>query len=329
MSHYPSFVDLIGNTPLFRFREFGKETGATLLGKAEFFNPLSSVKDRIGKAMIEAAESRGELRKGMEILEPTSGNTGIALAFVAAAKGYPLTLTMPETMSLERRTLLILLGAKVLLTPGPLGMKGAIAKAREMHAQAPGKYYTPSQFDNPANPAIHEQSTAREIWEATGGHFSALVSGVGTGGTLTGCGRVFKARDPNIKIFAVEPRESPVIAGGQHSPHKIQGIGAGFVPKNLDRSFIDSVLHVSSDEALETAREVIRSEGVPAGISTGAALHAARELARKNDYSGKTIVVILPSSTERYLSTVLAQNANAQAQALTVQSIDEKFLVDS
>ncbi len=321
----PTILGLIGKTPLVRFQHFGRDTGATILGKAEFFNPLGSVKDRIGLAMIEDAERAGRLKPGAHVVEPTSGNTGIALAFVCAAKGYRLTLTMPETASLERRTLLLLLGAELVLTPGPLGMRGAIAKSLEI-ARADASAFQPSQFENASNPEVHVRTTAEEIWNETGGDFDAFVAGVGTGGTITGCGRVFKARRAGIQVWAVEPTESPVLAGGKPAPHKIQGIGAGFVPKNFDRSVVDGVLSVSSEQALATAKEVLRTEGLPAGISTGAALFAARELARRPEMKGKTIVAILPSYTERYLSTLLAEAERQKAQSLTAQPVDDKIL---
>lgn len=314
----------IGSTPLVRLRHIGRDLGADLVLKLEFRNPLGSVKDRIGRAMIEDAEKSGRLKPGMRVLEPTSGNTGIALAFVCAAKGYPLTLVMPETMSLERRTLLIMLGADLVLTPGPLGIKGAIAKANEIAAAAAAGtgasagIFMPSQFDNPANPEIHRQTTAPEIWNDTDGKVDIVVAGVGTGGTLTGVGSVLKKKKPSVKMIAVEPAESAVISGGAPGPHKIQGLGAGFIPKNLDMSLVDGVEKVSSDDAIAMAKRVIKEEGIPVGISGGAAIAAALRQAALPANKGKMIVVVLPSYTERYLSTLLAQDAREKAQALTV-----------
>jgi cysteine synthase A len=322
MKLLPTLLDSIGQTPLLRLEKFSKAHGIEVLGKAEFFNPWGSVKDRIGRAMIEDAELFGRLTPGMPVVEPTSGNTGIALAFVCASKGYKLTLTMPETMSLERRTLLLLLGAELVLTPGPLGMRGAIAKAIEIQKKT--QAFMPSQFENAANPDIHHKTTAEEIWDATDGQFDVFVSGVGTGGTISGCARLFKARKPGIHIFAVEPLESAVLSGAKPAPHKIQGIGAGFVPENFDRSLVDGIVQVSSEDALATAKAVLRSEGLPAGISTGAALKAVIQLAPK--HPGKRFVVILPSYTERYLSTALAEAERAQALALTPQAVDESIL---
>lgn len=322
ISSYPSIIESIGNTPILHFQKLGQHEGVEILGKAEFFNPLGSVKDRIGLAMIEDGERQGKLKKGMTIVEPTSGNTGIALAFVAAAKGYKIVLTMPETMSLERRTLLLLLGADVVLTPGPLGMKGAIAKARELASTAPENYFHPSQFDNPANPKIHEDTTAQEILKQTdGGDFDVFLSGVGTGGSLTGCARVLKKARPQIKVYAVEPTESPVISGGKPGPHKIQGIGAGFVPKNLDTQLIDGIVTISSEEALACAKRIILEEGIPAGISTGAVIAAALKLGQDPQFKGKRLLAILPSYTERYLSTLLAEEARTRAHALTVSTV--------
>ena len=321
----PTITETIGRTPLVELPYFSRKWGARILGKCEFFNPMSSVKDRIGRAMIEAAEKGGQLKRGMSVLEATSGNTGIALAFICAAKGYPLTLVMPETMSLERRTLLTLLGARIILTPGPMGMRGAIAKSLEI-ARQDKRVYMPLQFENPANPAIHEKTTAEEIWEQTGGDFDGFVAGVGTGGTITGCGRVFKARNPLMQIYAVEPAESAVIAGLPPGPHKIQGIGAGFIPKNLDKSLITGSVTVTSEEAFETARLALLKEGLPAGISTGAALHACGQLSELPEFHGKTIVVILPSSTERYMSTALADDARTRAMNLPTDTVDPDIL---
>ncbi len=325
MKVYSSILDTIGNTPLIKLQKLGHDMGAEILLKLEFFNPLGSVKDRIGKSMIEAAERSGQLKKGMRIIEPTSGNTGIALAFVAAAKGYPLTLVMPETMSLERRTLLILLGAELVLTPGPLGMKGAIAKSLDL-MKKDSNAFMPSQFENSANPLIHEQTTALEIWNDTDGKVDVVICGVGTGGTLTGVGRVLKAKKPSVKMVAVEPTESPVISGGKPSPHKIQGIGAGFIPKNLDMKLVDAIEVVPSDEALAMARIVIKGEGIPVGISSGAAIVAALRQASLPEHKGKTIVVIIPSYTERYLSTMLAQDAREKAQQLPTVEVGDELL---
>lgn len=325
MRIYSDITKTIGSTPLVRLRKVGADLPGQLVLKLEFFNPLSSVKDRIGLGMIEGAEFEGRLKPGMEVIEPTSGNTGIALAFVCAAKGYPLTLTMPETMSMERRTLLLMLGAKVVLTPGPLGMKGAIAKAMELAKKNPNSF-VPSQFENMDNPAAHRETTALEIWHDTDGQVDIVVSGVGTGGTITGCGQVLKKKKKSVKMVAVEPVESPILSGGTHSPHKIQGIGAGFVPALLDRGVIDAVEKVSSDEALATARDVIRKEGIPVGISSGAAIAAGLRLAARAENKGKMIVVIVPSSTERYLSTVLAQQEREQAAAMTAEAVSDEWL---
>jgi cysteine synthase A len=322
---FEDITKTIGQTPLVKMQRLGKDLPGQLLLKLEFFNPLGSVKDRIGLNMIEQAELSGKLKLGMEVIEPTSGNTGIALAFVCAAKGYSLTLTMPETMSKERRTLLLLLGAKVILTPGLLGMKGAVAKARELNEKNSNSFM-PSQFDNPSNPAIHKETTALEIWRDTDGQVDVLVSGVGTAGTISGIGSVLKAKKPSVKVIAVEPTESPVLSGGKPSPHKIQGIGAGFIPKNYDSKIVDAVEQVSSEESLSTAREVIKKEGIPVGISSGAAIAVGLRIAAKAENAGKKIVVIVPSYTERYLSTVLAQAEREQAESLPVASIDEKYL---
>ena len=304
---YDSIVDTIGATPLVRVKRLAEEAGvkAQVVGKLEFFNPLASVKDRIGLAMIESAEREGKITPGTSTLvEPTSGNTGIALAFVAAAKGYKLILTMPESMSIERRKMLKLLGAELVLTPAPEGMKGAIRRAEELVASTPGAFMT-QQFKNPANPEIHRRTTAEEIWRDTDGKVDILISGVGTGGTLTGVAEVIKARKPEFKAVAVEPEDSPVLSGGMPGPHKIQGIGAGFVPDILNTKMIDEVVRISNQRAFETARKVARLEGLPVGISSGAALAAALEVGARPENEGKLIVVILPSFAERYLSTAL------------------------
>ena len=304
---YDNITDTIGDTPLVRLNRIAKEKGvkANLLAKLEFFNPIASVKDRIGVAMIDALEKAGKIVPGKTVLvEPTSGNTGIALAFVAAARGYKLKLVMPETMSVERRKMLALLGAELVLTPGPAGMKGAIAKANEIVAETPGAII-PQQFENPANPEIHRNTTAIEIWNDTNGTVDYLVSGVGTGGTITGVGQVLKDKKPGVKIVAVEPEDSPVLSGGQPGPHKIQGIGAGFVPGVLDRKIIDEVVTVGNQTAFDTARLLARTEGVPVGISSGAAVAAAIEIGSRPGMEGKNIAIIIPSFAERYLSTAL------------------------
>src|SRR5689334_19516764 len=303
---YGSITETIGNTPLVHLNRLPKEQGidAEILVKLEFFNPISSVKDRIGVSMIEALEAEGRIKPGGTLIEPTSGNTGIALAFVAAARGYRLILVMPETMSLERRKMLALLGAELVLTPGPQGMRGAIAKAEELRAGIPGAVI-PQQFSNPANPEIHRRTTAEEIWNDTKGQIDYFVSGVGTGGTITAVGQVLKPRRPPLKIVAVEPEDSPVLSGGQAGPHKIQGIGAGFVPEILDRSLIDEVMTVGNQTAFDTARLVARLEGIPVGISSGAAVAAALELGARPGMAGKSIVIVIPSFAERYISSPL------------------------
>jgi cysteine synthase A len=303
---YDSITDTIGDTPLVRLNRLPAERGvkATILAKLEFFNPISSVKDRIGVAMIDALEASGALKPGGTLIEPTSGNTGIALAFVAAARGYRLILVMPETMSLERRKMLAFLGAELVLTPGPGGMRGAVAKAEELKNEIPGALI-PQQFENPSNPAIHRKTTAEEIWNDTNGAVDIVISGVGTGGTITGVGQVLKAKKASVKMVAVEPEDSPVLSGGQPGPHKIQGIGAGFVPGILDRSVIDEVVTVGNQTAFETSRALAKAEGIPAGISSGAAIAAALEVAARPENAGKTIVVIIPSFAERYISSAL------------------------
>ena len=303
---FPQIIDAVGATPLVRLQSLTRGLGATVLAKLESMNPLGSVKDRIGPAMLLAAEAGGLVRPGALIVEPTSGNTGIALAFACAVRGYRLILTMPETMSLERRKLLKHLGAEVILTPGSQGMTGAMNRAREIAAEPPGAYM-PDQFSNPANPEIHRRTTAEEIWRDTAGQVDILVSGVGTGGTITGVAEVIKARKPSFQAVAVEPAASPVLSGGPPGPHLIQGIGAGFIPEVLNRGIIDEVITVANEEALETARAVAKREGILCGISSGAAVFAALMVARRPENQGKQIVVILPSTGERYLSTELFQ----------------------
>jgi cysteine synthase A len=305
---YRDITKTIGNTPLVRINRLNEGAKSTLLAKLEFFNPLASVKDRIGLAMIEAAEKSGALKKGTIIIEPTSGNTGIALAFVAAAKGYRLILTMPETMSVERRQILKVLGAELVLTEGPKGMKGAIAKAEELAKETPNSFI-PQQFNNPANPEIHRRTTAEEVWADTDGKVDVFVAGVGTGGTVTGVGEVLKKRRPSVKIIAVEPEDSPVLSGGAAGPHKIQGIGAGFVPGVYNSKTVDEVIRVKTPDAAATARRSAKEEGILIGISGGAALWAAIEVARRDESAGKTIVVVIPDTGERYLSTWLYQES--------------------
>ncbi|MEQ8282612.1 MAG: cysteine synthase A [Parvibaculum sp.] len=303
---YDSITETIGDTPLVRIKRMAAEAGvvADILLKLEFFNPLSSVKDRIGVSMIDALERQGKITANTVIIEPTSGNTGIALAFVCAARGYKLSLCMPESMSIERRKMLALLGAQLELTPKEKGMKGAIARAEELLAQYPNSVM-PQQFDNPANPEIHRVTTAEEIWNDTDGKVDAVISGVGTAGTFTGVGQVLKARKPSVKMIAVEPEDSPVLSGGQPGPHMIQGIGAGFAPGNLDKSLIDEIITIGNATAFEHARKVARMEGIACGISSGAAIAVALEVGARPEMKGKTIVAIIPSFAERYLSTAL------------------------
>jgi cysteine synthase A len=304
---YASITDTVGDTPIVRLDRLAKQKGvqANLLAKLEFFNPIASVKDRIGVAMVDAMEAAGTITPGKTtLIEPTSGNTGIALAFVAAARGYRLILVMPETMSIERRKMLKLLGAELVLTEGPKGMKGAIARAEELKAEI-GDAVIPQQFQNPANPAIHRATTAEEIWNDTDGGIDILISGIGTGGTITGVGQALKPRKPSLQVIAVEPVESPVLSGGAPGPHKIQGIGAGFVPGVLDTTIYDEIVQIASAEALETAREVAKVEGIPVGISSGAAIAAALKVGARPENAGKNIVIIIPSFAERYLSTAL------------------------
>ena len=303
---YDSILDTIGDTPLVRLPRLSAELKpkGEVVAKLEFFNPIGSVKDRIGVSMIEAMEAQGLIKEGTTIVEPTSGNTGIALAFVAAAKGLKLILVMPESMSIERRKMLLILGARLELTPRERGMAGAVARARELVDEIPGAVM-PQQFENPANPLIHRVSTAEEIWNDTGGRVDAVISGVGTGGTITGVGQVLKARKPSLKMIAVEPTASPVLSGGPPGPHKIQGIGAGFVPGILDRGVIDAIVTVSNEESFEMARRAARVEGLPVGISSGAALSAAFRLAALDEWKDKLIVAIIPSFAERYVSTIL------------------------
>jgi cysteine synthase A len=299
-----NLTDLIGNTPLLELSNFNANLNlpATIIAKLEYFNPAGSVKDRIGFAMIHSAEEKGDLKKGTVIIEPTSGNTGIALAFVAAARGYKLILTMPETMSIERRNLLKALGAELVLTPGAEGMKGAIKKAEELAAETPNSFI-PQQFKNPANPEVHRRTTAEEIWRDTDGNVDIFVAGIGTGGTLTGVGEVLKKYNPEVKIVGIEPFDSPVLSGGDPGPHKLQGIGAGFVPDTLNTKIYDEILKVKNDDAYKTVRAIAKTEGLLVGISSGAAVFAATELAKLPENQGKTIVALLPDTGDRYLST--------------------------
>lgn len=303
---YDSIVEAFGNTPIVRLRRLPDMHGvnATILAKLEYFNPAASVKDRIGAAMIIAMEKAGIVKPDTVLIEPTSGNTGIALAFVAASRGYRLKLVMPESMSIERRKMLAFLGAELVLTPAAQGMKGAIAAAEELLKTTPNSVM-PQQFKNLANPEVHRRTTAEEIWNDTGGNIDFFVAGVGTGGTITGVGQVLKPRKAGLRVVAVEPEESPVLSGGQHTPHKIQGIGAGFVPDILDRAVIDEIVKINSTNAIETARALARHEGIPGGISSGAAIAAALQIAKRPDAAGKSILAIVPSFSERYLSTAL------------------------
>lgn len=301
-----NLTELIGNTPLLELSNYGEKHGAEarILGKLEYYNPAGSVKDRIGYAMIKDAEEKGLINKDTVIIEPTSGNTGVALSFVAAARGYRLIITLPDTFSVERRALMKALGAELVLTPGAEGMPGAINKAKELAAQIPNSFI-PQQFENPSNPEIHRKTTAEEIWRDTDGKVDIFVAGIGTGGTITGVGEVLKSKNPNIKIVAVEPSDSAILSGGQKGPHKIQGIGAGFVPKVLNTEILDEIITVKNEEAFEASRNVAKTEGLLVGISSGAALHAATVLAKRPENKGKNIVVILPDTGERYLSTAL------------------------
>lgn len=319
---YPSVIDTVGNTPLVRLNNITKGLAAEIFLKCEFRNPLFSVKDRIAKVMVETAEAEGLLKPGGLIIEPTSGNTGIGLAFIARAKGYQCLLVMPETMSIERKTLLRMLGAQIVLTPGRLGMKGAIAKAQELVKDSGGNAFFPSQFDNPANPLAHYKTTGPEIWEATQGKIDLFVASVGTGGTFSGTSRYLKEKNPGIIAVAVEPADSPVMSGGTPAPHPLQGIGAGFIPKNMDMSLPDEIMTIASAEAIQTALTLAREDGIPAGITTGVNVLAALKLAERPEYAGKRIVTIAPSSTERYLSTILAESAREEAAHLPVSNVD-------
>ncbi|MBB81463.1 MAG: cysteine synthase A [Roseibacillus sp.] len=314
-----NMVDMVGNTPMVKLNTITEGCKAEVIVKSEGYNPLLSIKDRIGKSMIETAEDQGLIKPGGTIIEPTSGNTGIALAFVARSKGYRCILTMPETMSIERRVLLKMLGAEIVLTPGPKGMGGAIAKSKQLLEGDP-EAFGPSQFDNPANPEAHRKTTAEEIWRDTGGDLDVFVSGVGTGGTITGVSEVIKSRR-DLYTVAVEPSASPVLSGGSPGPHKIQGIGAGFIPGNLNTDIIDEVAEVSNEDAFETAQQLCILEGFPAGISSGATVHAALQVAKRDEMAGKRVVVIAASTTERYLSTPLAESVREEVAALPVSEI--------
>ncbi len=316
-----NIIDTIGDTPLIKLNKIAEGIKADIYVKCEWYNPLASVKDRIARSMIETAEADGTLKPGSIVIEPTSGNTGIGLAFVCAAKGYRCLLTMPETMSMERRVLLGLLGAEIILTPGPKGMPGAIAKAKQLMADYGGKAFNPAQFDNPANPEVHRQTTAEEIWQATDGKVDIFIAGVGTGGTITGVSEVIKKRKPSIKSIAVEPSASPVISGGKPGPHKIQGIGAGFIPKNLNVDILDEVIQVSNEDAFETAQKVSLTDGLAVGISSGATIWAALEVAKRPENEGKMIVVVASSPSERYLSTPLAEAVRNKVANLITQEV--------
>ncbi|MFP4167149.1 MAG: cysteine synthase A [Opitutales bacterium] len=315
---FENIIDTVGGTPLVKVNKTAEEADADIYLKCEFFNPLASVKDRIGKSMIEAAEREGKLHANSVVVEPTSGNTGIALAFVCAAKGYKLILTMPETMSVERRVLLRMLGAEIVLTPGPKAMSGAIERAEEIVKEHGANAFMPQQFNNPANPEVHRQTTAEEIWEATGGKIDAFVAGVGTGGTITGVSEVIKSRQ-SLYSVAVEPEASPVLSGGSPGPHKIQGIGAGFIPKNCNTDIIDDVIQVSNEAAFETARMLSEKDGILGGISTGGNVWAAMQLAKRPEMAGKTIVTVGCSFGERYLSTPLAEKAREEMMSATAE----------
>lgn len=317
---HTNIIDTIGNTPIVRLNKISSSCQAEICVKLEFFNPMSSVKDRMAAAMIDAAEHEGRLKAGMRIIEPTSGNTGIGLAFVAAARGYPLTIVMPETMSLERRIILRMFGAELVLTPGALGMRGAVAHALALAEKTPNSF-VPQQFENPANPDIHYRTTAEEIWSDTQGQVDVVIAGVGTGGTISGVGRRLLELNPQIKMIAVEPTESPVLSGGVPGPHKIQGIGAGFVPKIYNKNVVSEVLTVTSDEAFAMSRRLILEEGIPAGISSGAVVHAARIVAQRPEFSGKRIVAILASGLERYLSTMLTEHVRKEVSDLPVAEV--------
>ena len=312
---YNNIIDTIGKTPLIKLNQIAEGLPADLYLKCEFNNPLFSVKDRIGMSMIDAAEKDGKLKQGNVVVEPTSGNTGIALAFVCAARGYKCLLTMPETMSMERRILLRMLGAEIVLTPGPKGMPGAIAKAQEIFEENSSGAFMPQQFENPANPDIHRRTTAEEIWEDTEGKIDVLISGVGTGGTISGVSEVIKSRK-KLTSIAIEPKASPVISGGKPGPHKIQGIGAGFIPMNLNLDIVDDIVQVDNDDAFATAQNLAVTDGIPGGISTGAAVWAGMEVAKRPEMEGKMIVIIGPSPTERYISTPLAEKARAEASKM-------------
>lgn len=316
-----NIIETIGGTPLVKLNRIAEGIPANIYLKCEWFNPLASVKDRIAKSMIETAEADGTLKPGSVVIEPTSGNTGIGLAFVCAAKGYRCLLTMPETMSMERRVLLGLLGAEIVLTPGPKGMPGAIAKAKELMEQHGDKAFNPAQFDNPANPEVHRKTTAEEVWNDTNGEIDIFISGVGTGGTITGVAEVIKERKPSMKAIAIEPAASPVISGGQPGPHKIQGIGAGFIPKNLNVDILDEVIQVTNEDAFDIAQKVSLSDGLGVGISSGATIWAALEVAKRHENKGKTIVVVAASPSERYLSTPLAEAIRNKVANLETQEV--------